>query len=104
MVHDEERSKIRACMGALKAKVKGFRSRRPQLEMIAAIATTLGRCSERKGSKERGEHIAVIEAGTGTGKSFGALVPALVMARSRGRRLVVSTSTVALQHQYAERD
>jgi len=46
----------------------------------------------------------VIEAGTGTGKSFGALVPALVMARSRGKRLVVSSSTVALQQQYAHKD
>ena len=27
-----------------------------------------------------GEHLAVVEAGTGTGKSFGALVPALVLA------------------------
>lgn len=43
-------------------------------------------------------------AATGTGKSFGALVPALVMAKSRQKRLVVSSSTVALQHQYAEKD
>ena len=46
----------------------------------------------------------MIEAGTGTGKSFGALVPALVMARTLGKRLVVSSSTVAFQHQYAEMD
>lgn len=104
MVHADERARIRASMEALKRGIDGFRARRPQLEMIARVATTLGRCRGVDDSPGQGEHIAVIEAGTGTGKSFGALVPALVMARSRGRRLVVSSSTVALQHQYAEKD
>jgi ATP-dependent DNA helicase DinG len=104
MVHDDEKAQIREGMDALKRGIDGFRARRPQLEMVATVAATLGRCRGAEDPAGEGEHIAVIEAGTGTGKSFGALVPALVMARSRGRRLVVSSSTVALQHQYAEKD
>ena len=104
MVRDDEKAMIREGMEALKRGIEGFKSRRPQLEMVATVATTLGRCRSDGEPAGEGSHIAVVEAGTGTGKSFGALVPALVMARSRGRRLVVSSSTVALQHQYAEKD
>jgi len=104
MVTDDEKALIRACMDALGQGIEGFRARRPQLEMIASVANTLARCKQEDDGRRDGEHIAVIEAGTGTGKSFGALVPALVMARARGKRLVVSSSTVALQHQYAEKD
>lgn len=104
MVTDNEKDWIRSSMDALRNGIEGFRSRRPQLDMIATVANTLANCREKDDAPSQGEHIAVIEAGTGTGKSFGALVPALVMARSRGRRLVVSSSTVALQHQYAEKD
>ncbi|MBI5792618.1 MAG: ATP-dependent DNA helicase DinG [Rhodocyclales bacterium] len=104
MVHDDEKAQIREGMDALRRGIEGFRSRRPQLEMVATVATAIGRCRNEDEAAGDGDHIAVIEAGTGTGKSFGALVPALVMARSRGRRLVVSSSTVALQHQYAEKD
>jgi len=106
MLTDTDKDLVRECMNALRRGIAGFRPRRPQLEMVAAVANTLARCRQEpdEGGGGRGEHIAVIEAGTGTGKSFGALVPALVMARTLGRRLVVSSSTVALQHQYAEKD
>src|SRR5688572_21714184 len=46
-----------------------------------------------------GEHL-LVQAGTGTGKSLGYLVPALLHAR----RVVVATATLALQHQLVERD
>lgn len=104
MVRDDEKQQIRQGVDALRDGVAGFRSRRPQMQMIAAVANTLGRCRDVEEAAGNGDHIAVVEAGTGTGKSFGALVPALVMARSRGKRLVVSSSTVALQHQYADKD
>ncbi|HEX3932664.1 MAG TPA: ATP-dependent DNA helicase [Nocardioides sp.] len=42
----------------------------------------------------------VVQAGTGTGKSLAYLVPALL----HGRRVVVATATLALQHQLVERD
>ncbi len=46
-----------------------------------------------------GEHL-LVQAGTGTGKSLGYLVPALL----HDRRVVVATATLALQHQLVERD
>lgn len=47
------------------------------------------------------EHVHVlVEAGTGTGKSFGYLVPALLS----GQRVVVSTATLALQEQLLTKD
>ena len=106
MLTDTDKDLVQQCMNALRDGIAGFRTRRPQLEMVAAVANTLACCRQEpnEGGGGRGEHIAVIEAGTGTGKSFGALVPALVMARTLGKRLVVSSSTVALQHQYAEKD
>ena len=104
MVRDAEKQLIRECIDALREGIPGFKSRRPQMEMIAAVANTLSRCRAEDEQAGNGDHLAIVEAGTGTGKSFGALVPALVMAKSRHRRLVVSSSTVALQHQYAEKD
>jgi ATP-dependent DNA helicase DinG len=47
-----------------------------------------------------GRRHLVVQAGTGTGKSLGYLVPALVL----GARAVVSTATKALQDQLAQRD
>ncbi|MBC5806180.1 MAG: helicase [Candidatus Eremiobacter antarcticus] len=47
------------------------------------------------------EHVHVmVEAGTGTGKSFGYLVPALLS----GQRVVISTATLALQEQLLQKD
>jgi len=46
----------------------------------------------------------IIEAPTGFGKSFAALVPAILEAIAEGKRVVISTGTLALQDQYAEKD
>jgi ATP-dependent DNA helicase DinG len=48
--------------------------------------------------------VALIEAGTGTGKTIAYAIPAIVMARKRGKRLIVATATVALQEQLVGRD
>lgn len=104
MLAEPQKALIRQSMCALREGVAGFRSRRAQLEMVAAVVNALARCREVGEPAGEGGHLAVIEAGTGTGKSFGALVPALVVARARGRRLVVSSATVALQHRYADKD
>jgi ATP-dependent DNA helicase DinG len=45
------------------------------------------------------EHL-LVQAGTGTGKSLGYLVPALL----HDKRVVIATATLALQHQLVERD
>ena len=48
--------------------------------------------------------IALLEAGTGVGKSFAYLVPALEWARVNGERTVVSTNTINLQEQLVGKD
>ncbi|SOD64180.1 ATP-dependent DNA helicase DinG [Streptomyces zhaozhouensis] len=65
-------------------------SERPgQVAMAQAVA----------GAVEDGSHL-LIQAGTGTGKSLGYLVPAI----AGGDRVVVATATLALQRQLIERD
>ena len=46
----------------------------------------------------------LVEAGTGVGKSFAYLVPALQHLAAGGKRVVIATRTIALQEQLAERD
>ena len=48
--------------------------------------------------------IALLEAGTGVGKSFAYLVPAIEWARANGERTVVSTNTINLQEQLVGKD
>src|SRR3954467_2162911 len=48
---------------------------------------------------DKEQHL-LVQAGTGTGKSLGYLVPSLL----HGDRVVVATATLALQHQLVERD
>jgi ATP-dependent DNA helicase DinG len=67
----------------------GFAPRRQQQEMATAIATVLDEGS-----------LLVSEAGTGTGKTFAYLVPALLS----GKKVVVSTGTRHLQDQLYHRD
>ena len=50
-----------------------------------------------------GAHL-LVQAGTGTGKSLGYLVPAMVHAVQAGHRVVVSTATLALQRQVLTKD
>ncbi len=55
-------------------------------------------------SFDAGQHL-LIQAGTGTGKSLGYLVPALVhVARNPEQRIIVATATLALQSQLATKD
>src|SRR5690606_17757732 len=77
--------------------------------MIAEIAKTLGTISlddenHRITDEQAGKHICVVEAGTGTGKTIAYLLPAIVMAKALGKKLVVSTATVALQEQIVNKD
>ncbi|HSE71836.1 MAG TPA: ATP-dependent DNA helicase [Nocardioidaceae bacterium] len=67
----------------------GGQERPGQVQMAEAVARAM----------EGGEHL-LVQAGTGTGKSLGYLVPALL----HDKRVVVATATLALQHQLVERD
>ncbi|MBX9244552.1 ATP-dependent DNA helicase, partial [Actinotalea ferrariae] len=73
--------------------VLGGRRRDGQHEMARAVARSL----------ETGEHL-LVQAGTGTGKSLGYLVPAVRHAVLADERVVVSTATLALQRQVMTRD
>ena len=75
--------------GPLAAALEGFRVRSAQQQMAARIAQAL----------EQRERL-LIEAGTGTGKTFAYLVPALLS----GRRVMISTGTRTLQDQLYHRD
>jgi ATP-dependent DNA helicase DinG len=75
--------------GPLAEALPGFRPRREQVAMAQAVAETLD---------ERGT--LLVEAGTGTGKTFAYLVPALLS----GRHVIVSTGTRTLQDQLYHRD
>ena len=67
----------------------GGQQREGQVQMADEVATAM----------EQGRHL-LVQAGTGTGKSLGYLVPALL----HDKRVVVATATLALQHQLVERD
>lgn len=71
----------------------GYESRPGQVQMARQVA----------GQLTHGGEFA-IEAGTGTGKSLGYLLPALLHARRNSDRVVVSTHTINLQEQLAHHD
>ncbi len=75
--------------GKLSKGIDGFEVRSSQLEMALLIERALG-----------SESSVIVEAGTGTGKTFGYLVPVLLS----GKKTVVSTGTKNLQDQIYEND
>lgn len=75
--------------GALAARVAGFSVRPQQVQMAEAIYDTIESCG-----------VLVAEAGTGTGKTFAYLVPALLA----GGKVIISTGTKTLQDQLFDRD
>jgi ATP-dependent DNA helicase DinG len=62
------------------------------------------RFAELAGAALRAGEFSVVEAGTGTGKSLGYLVPAALHARMNGKPVAVSTYTKVLQSQLVEKD
>ena len=75
--------------------------------MAAQVAQTLSQAQLGKFDEDDPEPrkaIAVIQAGTGVGKSLAYSIPAIRMALSRGTRVLISTATVALQEQLVNKD
>lgn len=84
---------------------KNLKSRYGQKLMIAEIAKTLGNIDlDEENVRESSGHICVVEAGTGTGKTIAYLLPSIAIAKAMGKKLVVSTATVALQEQIVNKD
>ena len=107
--------------GSISRRIKNYEHRREQLEMADAVATALSK-----------RHHLIVEAGTGVGKSFGYLVPAILHATSKEgvspianvpqtdappskkkgdeeeddsiKRIVISTHTISLQEQLISKD
>lgn len=75
--------------GALGKAIPGFQPRQAQLDMAEAVHQAI-----QDGSQ------LVVEAGTGTGKTFAYLVPAL----QSGKKTVISTGSKNLQEQLYHRD
>ncbi|GAP14117.1 exonuclease, DNA polymerase III, epsilon subunit family [Longilinea arvoryzae] len=72
---------------------KSFEYRPQQVEMTRAVSQALS----------EGYHL-MVEAGTGTGKSFAYLVPAALFAYQNNTRVVISTNTITLQDQLIQKD
>jgi ATP-dependent DNA helicase DinG len=86
--------------GRIAARLPHYERRPEQLAMAEAVVTAI----------DRRRHL-VVEAGTGVGKSFAYLVPAILAAAQPGpsgdplcQRVVVSTQTISLQEQLLGKD
>jgi ATP-dependent DNA helicase DinG len=79
--------------GLLSANLTGYEHRSEQTRMSMAVAEAFN-----------GDRVAVIEAGTGTGKSLAYLLPAALWAKSNRERVVISTNTINLQEQLTGKD
>jgi ATP-dependent DNA helicase DinG len=87
--HDEDVERLFHLNGPLASAVSGFRPRTSQTEMAKAIAQAIS-----------GQDTLLAEAGTGTGKTFAYLAPALLW----GGKVIISTGTKNLQDQLYLRD
>ena len=82
-------NKVFAADGPLAQTIAGYKTRQQQLEMALAIEQAI-----------KNNQQLIAEAGTGTGKTFAYLVPALLS----GGKVIVSTGTKTLQDQLFTRD
>ena len=79
--------------GAISQAFGQYEFRPQQVEMAQAVASAFN----------KGQHL-IVEAGTGTGKSVGYLLPAILYSLRTGDTVVVSTSTINLQDQLFTKD
>jgi ATP-dependent DNA helicase DinG len=80
--------------GVIARRLASYEPRPQQLEMAEAVAEAIA-----------GRHHLMVEAGTGVGKSFAYLVPAVLAATAaKDCRVVISTHTISLQEQLVRKD
>jgi ATP-dependent DNA helicase DinG len=84
---------ILAPEGAVARSLSGFERRGEQVEMAGAIGTAFD-----------GAGHLVVEAGTGVGKSFAYLIPAIERVGRKAGKILVSTFTITLQEQLINKD
>ncbi|PKF56387.1 ATP-dependent DNA helicase DinG [Alteromonadales bacterium alter-6D02] len=98
MLSPQLQQTIKNCFKQFKQEIPNFVTRREQNYMVAQTAKILA------GEYDRTRRIGVIEAGTGTGKSLAYCLGAIPVALSQGKKLCISTATVALQEQLLNKD
>jgi ATP-dependent DNA helicase DinG len=79
--------------GELSASLPGYEHRPEQARMALMLAEAFN-----------DDRVAVVEAGTGTGKSLAYLLPAALWAVRNKERVVISTNTINLQEQLIQKD
>ncbi|MEE3002117.1 MAG: DEAD/DEAH box helicase, partial [Planctomycetota bacterium] len=79
--------------GSVASRLDGWEMRPAQVQMARSV---------RRNMSSRGK--LLIEAGTGLGKSFAYLVPAMERVVTHGERVIIATNTIALQEQLMGRD
>lgn len=89
----EEANVIAKVYKLLPKYLPNFIGRPQQKDMMRCVAHTFAR-----------ETIGVVEAPTGTGKSFAYQIPGIVLAVMRDKRFIISTKTANLQTQIGEKD
>lgn len=93
MATDKQKELIAAAYRALSEGFPGFVARPQQQQMVSRVANLVTQ-----------DVIGLIDAPTGTGKSLGYLIPAIVAAVTEDRVVIVSTATASLQDQLASKD
>ena len=80
--------------GPIARRLHGFEARPQQIEMASAVEQAL-----------KGGERLFVEAGTGTGKSFAYLLPAIArLLERREEKIVICTHTISLQEQLMDKD
>ena len=79
--------------GSIARRLPSYEARPEQIAMAQAVARAI----------ETPGHL-MVEAGTGVGKSFAYLVPAILAAVEMKKKVVVSTHTISLQEQLLQKD
>ncbi|MCF6158216.1 MAG: helicase [wastewater metagenome] len=79
--------------GNFAKKLSHYEYRKPQIDMLRSVVDAFNN-----------DTIAIIEAGTGTGKSLAYLVPAVSWSIKNRERVVISTNTINLQEQLIKKD
>ncbi|TDF99382.1 ATP-dependent DNA helicase DinG [Paenibacillus piri] len=78
---------------ALQQRFEAYEDREAQVRMLEEVESAF----------KQGQHL-MIEAGTGTGKSLGYLIPSLYYGLKQDKKVIISTHTINLQEQIRERD
>lgn len=107
MLNEQTKQEIRDKLSAISTAMPDFVPRPAQRIMIAEVAKTLARCPDpgtNAGAPSPGTTVCVVQGGTGTGKSLGYGLTGMIMAKKKGKKLILSSSTIALQEQLVKRD